>query len=180
MAQNEWILGQPVQTDTANYEWVLGLPYILAEEAGGGPTNVTVEPAALALSLTTQEPSPAYDFTCDVESLSVTASVPELSSAYDFQYEVPAALGVTAELHSPTPAYDIMVTLAALALSLTMRTPEIAIAWRTTKSITGPPPFPVYRGNFTQWVNEVKVYVDRELNAVHRELDRLYSVKEDV
>ena len=33
MATDDWILSQPVQTDTTNYEWVLGSPYVVTEEA---------------------------------------------------------------------------------------------------------------------------------------------------
>ena len=31
MATEEWILGQPEQTDTTNYEWVLGQPSVYTE-----------------------------------------------------------------------------------------------------------------------------------------------------
>lgn len=31
MATEEWILSQQVQTDTTNYEWVLGIPYVVTE-----------------------------------------------------------------------------------------------------------------------------------------------------
>ena len=31
MATEEWILSQPLQTDTTNYEWVLGSLYIVTE-----------------------------------------------------------------------------------------------------------------------------------------------------
>lgn len=32
MAEQEWILGQSVETDNTNYEWLEGKPYILVEE----------------------------------------------------------------------------------------------------------------------------------------------------
>lgn len=32
MASEEWITGVPEQTDTTNYEWVLGTPCIYTEE----------------------------------------------------------------------------------------------------------------------------------------------------
>jgi len=37
----EWILGKPVQTDTTNYEWVLGAPYVVTEEAAAPPPSQT-------------------------------------------------------------------------------------------------------------------------------------------
>jgi len=40
MATEEWILSQPVQTDTTNYEWVLGTPYIITEAPTGVPVPV--------------------------------------------------------------------------------------------------------------------------------------------
>ena len=29
---NEWIQGQPVQTDNDHYEWIMGQPYVLIDE----------------------------------------------------------------------------------------------------------------------------------------------------
>ena len=36
MATEEWILSQPVQTDTTNYEWTLGTPLVVTEVAPSG------------------------------------------------------------------------------------------------------------------------------------------------
>lgn len=36
MAEQEWIEAKPVLTDTTNFEWVEGKPYVYAESEGGG------------------------------------------------------------------------------------------------------------------------------------------------
>ena len=42
MAKQEWILGQPVQTDTTNFEWLKGCPYIVTEEAAAAGSVVPI------------------------------------------------------------------------------------------------------------------------------------------
>ena len=42
MAKQEWILGQPVETDTTDYEWVEGQPYIVTEEEEAGGLSIPV------------------------------------------------------------------------------------------------------------------------------------------
>lgn len=52
-------------------------------------------------------------------------------------------------------------------------------AAQMTKSIPNPSGTPALRATLPGWAMELKVYLDRELSAIHRELDRLYSVKQD-
>ena len=41
MAEQEWILAEPVATDTTNYEWSLGQPHVVIEvEAVGGNAGI--------------------------------------------------------------------------------------------------------------------------------------------
>jgi hypothetical protein len=56
---------------------------------------------------------------------------------------------------------------------------EAGAAVQTTKLIPGPTGLPVFRSNLSGWAGETKLYIDRELAAIHRELVRLYSVKQD-
>lgn len=54
------------------------------------------------------------------------------------------------------------------------------MAATTVKEIPTPSGVPEFHGDLRAWTREVKVYLDRELNAIHREIERLHTVKEDV
>ena len=54
---DEWSWGQPVNTDSTNFEWSWGQPYIITEPSGGTyPYTLAVEFVTDHMHLTWSEP----------------------------------------------------------------------------------------------------------------------------